>query len=405
MDRTSTVGGGLGARVVGVDVARALALIGMMLIHVLPRIDESSGEATVLGLTAAGRSAALFALLAGVGLALLTGGHRPHRERGTRSRDRRLVVVRALLIVVIGFVVAAWESQVAIILVHYGLLFLLAVPLLGLGARALAAIALGWVLLAPPLLRLVITGLMTDPDYPGEMRLWHSPGLPDLLTRPGLLALDLSVTGYYPLLIWPAYLIAGLAVGRCDLSRRSVAWTLLGLGAGLAALSAAVSWATLLGTDLVARLDVYGDGPEAVRAELLTGTLLPVAADPRWFLVAAPHSGSTADLVHTIGSALLVLGACLLVASVLTGRRRLLLAPLIGAGAMPLTLYVGHLALLHAWHVEGWPLHGADPATIALGLIVAALAGGGIKAALRRRGPLEAGVHAAGIAAAGRHPS
>lgn len=383
---------------VGVDVARALALIGMMLVHVLPRVDGSTGEATLLGLTATGRPAALFALLAGVGLALLTGGRRPHADPSLRRRDRRQIAVRAVLIVVIGLVAASWESHVAIILVHYGLLFLLALPLLGLSARSLAVIAVGWVLAAPPIFRAVITSMMRDPDHPAQTRLWHSPGLPDLLTQPGLTALDLTVTGYYPLLIWPAYLFAGLAVGRCDLRRRASAWRLVVLGAALAGVSAAVSWTTLLSTDVVERLDLYGDGEDAVRGELLTGTLLTVESDPRWFLLATPHSGSTADLVHTIGSALLVLGLCLLTAPALTGRSRTLLRPLIGAGAMPLTLYVGHLAVLHAWHSEGWPLHGASATAIAGALVVAALVAGAVKAALGRRGPLEAAVHAASSA-------
>ena len=56
-------------RVVGVDAARGLALLGMVSVHVLPATDGDGGESLAYAV-ASGRSAALFAVLAGVGLAL-----------------------------------------------------------------------------------------------------------------------------------------------------------------------------------------------------------------------------------------------------------------------------------------------------------------------------------------------
>ncbi|MUN64653.1 DUF1624 domain-containing protein, partial [Kocuria sediminis] len=55
---------------VGVDAARGLALIGLIAVHILPEETETTGEPTWSYLLFAGDSAALFALLAGVGLAL-----------------------------------------------------------------------------------------------------------------------------------------------------------------------------------------------------------------------------------------------------------------------------------------------------------------------------------------------
>lgn len=75
---------GSGARLLGVDVARSLALIGMMSVHIFAafRPDGSLHPAYVV---AAGRSAALFAVLAGVGLALATGGQQPLVGRHVRA--------------------------------------------------------------------------------------------------------------------------------------------------------------------------------------------------------------------------------------------------------------------------------------------------------------------------------
>ena len=118
----------------------------MMTVHVLPTSDPATGEATWAGMLFAGRSAALFAVLAGVGLALLTA-----KAGSEMNWYRRVIGLRAVLIILIGLGCAMLGAGVAIILVHYGLMFLLALPFLRLGARALMLVAAGWFAAAPPL--------------------------------------------------------------------------------------------------------------------------------------------------------------------------------------------------------------------------------------------------------------
>src|SRR6478672_13564809 len=65
-------------RLRGIDAARGLALLGMMATHVLPTFgSDAQLTPTWVGLVFSGRAAALFAVLAGVGLALSTGKERP----------------------------------------------------------------------------------------------------------------------------------------------------------------------------------------------------------------------------------------------------------------------------------------------------------------------------------------
>ncbi len=87
-------------RLVGLDVARFLALLGMMATHLLATRDEA-GDPTWVAEVFSGRASALFALLAGVSLALMTGGSRPVRgeERVARSAG---LLVRALAVGVVG---------------------------------------------------------------------------------------------------------------------------------------------------------------------------------------------------------------------------------------------------------------------------------------------------------------
>ncbi|GAA1120118.1 heparan-alpha-glucosaminide N-acetyltransferase domain-containing protein [Nesterenkonia jeotgali] len=392
-------------RISGVDAARGLALLGMMTVHVLPTISDSGQDASWAGLLFTGRPSALFAMLAGVGLALLTGGAGRGHSGAQLAGYRKAIAVRALLVVVIGLLVAALNSGVAIILVHYGLLFLLALPFLRLGAVPLFTLAGAWVAAAPVAYWWLHNDLRSSWEgFPDMWRLWHSPGVADL-ANPTLLGMDLALTGYYPLLLWPAYLLTGMAIGRLQLQRTSTALRLAGTGLGLAAASYAVHLWMLFQSTLVPELAArYGWSNAEIRAELMVGTFqIPLVTEDLWFLLATPHQGSTMDLIHTIGTSMLVLGLCLLVAE----RLRWLLAPLIGAGAMPLTLYVAHLVVIHFWRGAPVPdfltfLTEYSPMQMLTLMIIGALGAGLLRFILRRRGPLEALTHAAGNAAAGR---
>ena len=83
------------ARVVGVDIARCLALLGMMATHILANIDPVTGAFVPWHQQiAGGRAAALFAVLAGVSLALVTGRFVQIREPASISRRARAKVRR-----------------------------------------------------------------------------------------------------------------------------------------------------------------------------------------------------------------------------------------------------------------------------------------------------------------------
>ena len=111
-------------RIVGVDVARCVALVGMIATHVLPA-RAADGSLTLAHELAGGRAAALFAVLAGTSLALMSGGEQPVHG-AERGRITVGLAVRAFLIALIGVLLGQLPTTIAIILVYYGMLFLLA---------------------------------------------------------------------------------------------------------------------------------------------------------------------------------------------------------------------------------------------------------------------------------------
>ena len=236
----SEVGTGRGppsesARLLGVDAARGVALLGMMAIHVLPGVDADGSPSAPPGGGWSLRSALRGAR--GCGLALANGGVHPPRGRAWAAAGFG-TLVRAALIAAIGLVVGMAGSGVAVILVYYALLFVLAIPLLPLGPRILGPLAAVVAIVVPVLSHLLRPGL----DRPDR----GNPVLTTLLGDPVGTLQTLAITGYYPVLAWMTYLCAGLAVGRLQLRSKAVAWWLVGGGLALA-VGSSVGSAALLG--------------------------------------------------------------------------------------------------------------------------------------------------------------
>lgn len=366
-------------RLTGIDAARGVALFGMMSTHVLPLYVPGTVEATWTALLFAGRASALFAVVAGIGLALLTGGSTPHRDR-TLSADRRGILVRALIIACIGLALGGLETNIAIILFHYGVLFLVALPFTGLRAGALAGWAAAWLLLSPVVAYLLRPPVSATVDPPA---LGDNPVFEHFLV-PQTLAADIFLTGYYPVLQWLGLVLVGMMIGRLELARLGVQLALIGGGVA-AAVGAKLVSAQLLGPGggLAALLRTPDGSRYPLEAMLDVGLGgLDQSGSWWWLAVSAPHAGTPPDLVHVAGCAAAVVGLCLL----LTRSFPQALLPLSAPGAMTLTLYSLHVAAMSvADQLEPLP----DPLLLLWVQILVAIGVGILFRRLNSRGPLE----------------
>jgi uncharacterized membrane protein len=362
------------SRLAGVDAARGLAVLGMVAVHVLPG-ETADGGVTLPEQLAGGRSSAAFAVLAGVGVALATRG-------GTdRWRQRLRLLLRALLIGALGLWLGGLDVDVAVILAYYAVFFVLLLPFLGWRPARLLPAAAAVALAAPVLSYLVRPHL---PDEGFENPTWSS------LQDPARLLSDLLLAGVYPAVPWAAYLLTGLAVGQLALHRTSTALRVAAAGAALWAAASAAS-ALLLGPlgGYAAIGELIGTDDREVVVEAVGHSFFGNVPTETWWLLAvdARHSSTTPDLVGTTGTALLVLGLCLLAAP----RAGLLLAPLSAVGSMPLTVYTAHLLVLH--HTDS-----DDPTRYYLLQVGAALVVAPLWRRLVGRGPLEAALALVGRA-------
>ena len=322
-------------RLSGVDAARGLALFGMMAVHLMPEAG-GDGQPTLNWLLFAGKAAALFALLAGVSLSFMTRTARVDRGRPLAAA-RWAVAARAGLITALGLAIAYVDMPAFIILAYYGAMFLLAVPFLGASTRTLLVAAGAFALLGPVLMQ-VLRDLLPEPGF--------DPTFTTALTEPGVFVSQLLLTGTYPAIPWMAYICAGLAVGRLPLGQTAVQLRLLAGGTVLAV----AAW---LGSVLL--LDGPGQGfdrlvatdpflvADEVRDIIIWGPEGYLPASSWWWLtVVSPHTTTPFDLLHTIGVAVAVLSAMLLLARYAGKALPVLSAP----GRMTLTLYCAHLLFL-----------------------------------------------------------
>ncbi|RKR19667.1 heparan-alpha-glucosaminide N-acetyltransferase domain-containing protein [Arthrobacter oryzae] len=389
--RTVT-GTSVGARLGGIDAARGLALLAMMATHVLATFgSDAQLTPTWIGLAFSGRASALFAVLAGVGLALSTGKQQPVQGPELWAA-RRGIALRAVVVGAVGLCLGGLEVNIATILVHYAFLFLCVLPFVGLGAKRLLVLAAAWMAAAPVLAYLLRPWLLSAAP---PLKLGHNPGWEDL-AAPARLFGDLFLTGYYPVLQWIAYLLVGLAVGRMALSKTAVPFLLLAAGTVTAVLA---KWLGLvLMEDWGGRraLEARIGDPAYPLDSLLQVNLAGVdqSGSVWWLATSSPHSGTTLDLLHTSGVAVAVIGACLLLGRLGTWLELDLLLPFRGIGAMTLSLYTAHVCVMAALHglplAPGWTVEGVYVAQAALMLVL-----GGFFARQKWRGPLEWVTHAA----------
>lgn len=396
-------------RYIGVDLARFLAIAGMMATHLvaisamLPGLSpfEQTAGSVAQTLTS-GIAAPLFAVLGG--LSLVFASRAPLRD-GRRGAAISGILIRGAILVLIGMLLGMLQVPIVIVLAYYGLAMIIAAPAILLPSWAIAGIAAVLAVAIPPLNAMARSALGVVNEG-GSVTFESFSGDPAGAIR------GLFLTGEYPAVTWVVYLLVGILIARAFVAateRGSLRRTALVAAAAGAAVAAAAQGVSMW---VVAHLDRFGfvvpEGvdPEMFRTMLVSPTFgAPFSADPWAMLVATPHSGSPLDLVRTVGISLLVIG--LLVAIFDGGRSPrapgFVLNVFRSAGAAPLTIYSLHVvatALLVQPAMETLMLQDApDPGTLpwyaigmpAFGLQLAgAILIGAILAGLHRRGPLEA---------------
>ncbi|RUU77992.1 DUF418 domain-containing protein [Mesorhizobium sp. M7A.T.Ca.TU.009.01.1.2] len=299
-------------RLVGVDLARGLAVFGMYAAHLGPDPGEGGLVGFLMELTH-GRPSALFAVLAGFSILLITGRKAPKSGIAGRQAIAR-VAIRALVLLALGSILGCLGTQVEVILEYYGICFLLVLPLHRLSAYQLGLIAAATALVLPQVRSslLSVAPNLLDPVF------------------------NLMVNGYYPAVTWVPFLIADMAIARLNLNTLAAHWRLGLAGVALAVLGHGGSLLALSSRALTETSLWWSDVDGAFEPSKSS-----FIVKSSW--IAAPHSETTLSIVGSTGCAMIILAACMLAVDALP-RLRKLVWPIIAVGSMSLTAYVLHIA-------------------------------------------------------------
>lgn len=345
-------------RIHGLDIARAVAIIGMMAAHLGPWAGRPAlAEPATWPAVVNGYPSALFAVLAGVSIGIIA-------RKGVAAggvellRSRMRLGARAVILIALGLVLASLQSEVMVVLVPMGAMFLVVLPLVTARTTTVAGVAAALAVLGP------------------------------LVMAPAGAVVALAA-GF----LWSALVPAlGVGVSGADLD---VAWD-DGMGG--------VNWAASVGPPIVdaaldpelpavpgTALEAAESGAAASGAGMGTGERLLGA-----FVDGSAHAAGLLDVVGAAAASLAAIAVLLMV-----GRTRIgaaALHPLRMMGSMSLTVYVAHVVGFPVIDLAGLAVPAiaeVEPETWLIASIIAAMLFAVAWKAGHRRGPLEEIMHRA----------
>ena len=291
-------------RLIGLDIARYFAFVGMVLVNFDVVMSMSDGLPSDGGFfneftgQLQGRASAAFVILAGIGLGLSS----LKRE----SQTVNITIKRAIFLLILGLLnMSVFEGD---ILHYYAFYFLFGAFLLSFSNRVLVAII--------GLLNTAFLVMILFIDYESG---WNF----EELTYSGFWTIDgfvrnLFFNGFHPVSPWLGFFLLGIVLSRTVLKDRQVQIKLITWGLAAVAVSETISF-VLSGYVIIADSEVQF---------LVTTDSMPPM--PLYFLAAS-------------GSACLLIGLCLLASEKF--RESGIYSLISPAGTQTLTLYIAHIVV------------------------------------------------------------
>jgi uncharacterized protein len=298
-------------RIVGYDLARAVAILGMLLVNFSVLLGSGTSDPTWLDYLIEmikGRAAATFVVLAGVGLSLLTKSVSLSKDRAAINAKRLTLLKRSFFLLVIGLF-NFFISPISDILHFYAFYIAIGACLLTLSNRSLAVLALATITARPVIMIGFEVVKSWDFNTVAGTGIWNVPGVIG----------HFLFNGCFPVIPWMAFVMVGMWIGRRDLSDHYLRKKILLIGIGAVAFSESVS-RVFIHVSSWAQLDPKG--------------LLP------WFGIAAGDP-TPLCMLSAMGTALVVISLSMMLADRCGNARWL--NPHIAVGQTALSLYVAHI--------------------------------------------------------------
>ncbi len=194
-------------RVVGIDVARALAIIGMIIVNFKIAFGDKGNEVYKLfaGIFE-GKAAATFVVLAGIGVAFMSNNVVESNDKVKLKNTRIRIAKRAIFLFVIGLLYT--PIWIADILHFYGIYMLITLLLISSSRELIFSSGLLLILIYP----LLMLFLQYDTGWNFATFVYS-----DFWSVSGFFR-NLFYNGFHPVIPWTAFMFLGLWFGKQDLS-------------------------------------------------------------------------------------------------------------------------------------------------------------------------------------------
>jgi uncharacterized membrane protein YeiB len=193
-------------RIIGIDVARALAVIGMIIVNFKVVFGEN-GRSWVKSFASLfdGKAAATFVVLAGVGLALMTNSAIKNDDQTKLKKAQIRIVKRAVFLFFVGIsYITIWPAD---ILHFYGIYMAIVVVLLRCKEKTILISGISLILVYP----ILITVLNYETGWNFETLDYQY-----FWTIKGFIR-NLFFNGFHPVMPWSAFMLFGYWFGKQNL--------------------------------------------------------------------------------------------------------------------------------------------------------------------------------------------
>ncbi|MCP4726925.1 MAG: DUF418 domain-containing protein [bacterium] len=300
-------------RILGYDLARALAVIGMVIVNfkVVMGATDGPGWLKFFAGLLEGRAAATFVILAGVGVSMLTKDARKSSDPVMIRLCRNKLIKRAVLLFLIGLSYSAlWPAD---ILHFYGIYILIGAFLITSSDKTLISMSAFFAFI------FVLLLILTDYETGWNWETLHYSGF---YTFNGMIR-HILYNGFHPVFPWAAFLFIGMWLGRQDVSVHSIRKRILVFSVITVAVSEMLS---ILMINYVTNISPAEYGSD-IAAMFGTKPMPPVPL----YLTAAG------------GTAVSVIMLCVMLMEKFKDPGWL--KPLVNTGQLALTLYVAHVVI------------------------------------------------------------
>lgn len=299
-------------RITALDFARALAIFGMIVVNYKLAMQAENDGPTWLAAVAGlfeGRASALFVVLAGIGVSLMTAKSRSSLDKDFIRQNRIALCRRAAFLAIAGagLLLIGWNAD---ILHYYAAFLLLASLLITVSDRMLAVMAAAVVLISSMLLLLFDYSRGWDAGFHVYTDFWTAAGF----------ARNLFFNGFHPLFPWLGFFLIGMWMGRKRWFGQETRGRLL-----------RVSLCAVIGLELLSYALIHWlpTGLDTESAQYLFGT--------------KPMPPNLFYMLSASCSAFAVIAACLYLVERSEGNP--LTRVLISTGQLSLSHYIGHVVI------------------------------------------------------------